>query len=122
MFCNHCGSAVPDGVKFCTNCGAKLEVPAAVPQKRKALIAPAILALLSTLLFLFMWATNFRVAGYYASMMREEPTYAIFLVRILSGPLFSLLAALFAALFCLSQMICCSATRIVTTVASHSGR
>ena len=103
MFCNNCGSNMPDGVKFCTNCGAKLEVPAAVPQKRKALIAPAILALLSALLFLFMWATNFRAVGYYASVMRDEPFYAVLLVRIMSGPLLSMLAALFAALFCLTQ-------------------
>ena len=38
MFCNHCGSQLPDGVGFCPNCGAKLEVPE-VPATTEPVVA-----------------------------------------------------------------------------------
>lgn len=39
MFCTQCGTQLPDGSKFCTGCGAKIEVapaPAAAPQPEPA--------------------------------------------------------------------------------------
>ena len=51
MFCKHCGSQLPDGVGFCPNCGAKLEVPAVtepvvakpVPEKKVKKVSPLLI-------------------------------------------------------------------------------
>ena len=32
MFCEKCGSKMPDGVRFCVNCGAPMAIPNAAPQ------------------------------------------------------------------------------------------
>ena len=33
MFCNHCGSEIPDDALFCTNCGARLEKEEKKPEE-----------------------------------------------------------------------------------------
>ncbi|MDO4941593.1 MAG: VWA domain-containing protein [Lachnospiraceae bacterium] len=55
MFCSNCGKENPDGAKFCRNCGAKMGMPAAPPEKaprekkpmnKKAVVAVIVLVLI----------------------------------------------------------------------------
>ena len=41
MICQHCGSVIPDGSRFCTECGSPVAAPAAPPAAPEPEIAPA---------------------------------------------------------------------------------
>lgn len=40
MICNNCGKIVEDNAAFCTNCGTKLEAPAAAEPENNTFSAP----------------------------------------------------------------------------------
>ena len=101
MFCKHCGAQIPDDVKFCTSCGTKLDatvqpVKTAAQTKGKALIAPAILAILSMLYMCYAF-------GNLGIIMFKYDIFNVSIFGTLFGDILLIVAALFVFLYCIAQ-------------------
>ena len=77
--------------------------PLSAPAPRKALLLPAILAIVGAALMFVTWIINFT---FYRGMIQSityEPYYGYLLFRCFFGPLLSAASGLFVFLFCLIQ-------------------
>lgn len=115
MFCQKCGADIPDGVKYCTSCGAPVSaavntVPIEPPDRtgtlapdNKRMLVPAILAIVGAGLTFILWIINWTHLPNLVSIVRYEPYYAYTIFRMLTGPLATAAAGVFLFLFGLIQ-------------------
>lgn len=74
MFCGQCGAANPDGNKFCSSCGAPLQVSPGTAQNGASTNAADGIPKRHTRKFIILGVTVLLVAALAAFFLREKPT------------------------------------------------